>query len=281
MNELSLTDVPETMLWTLRNRAMEAKRPDRILQDPKCIEIFESINYDFEKNFGKADPSHAVRSELFDRALRRFIEDHQNGVIINLGEGLETQRYRIPTSDSITWITVDLPESIATRERFIKPDASHLHIAKSALDQSWFEQVPAKRPIFVTAQGLFMYLPEQAVGELIRAMAQRWPGMWLMFDHVPRWLSRKTLSRKGFGVTPHYRIPAMPWGIAPSKVEAFVTKWAGQTRGYKNAFYASKALHCAPRGIKRRIFSLLLDIPKVSDLAAGICKIQLVTATRE
>lgn len=275
MHEPKLTDVPETMLWTLRNRAIEAQRPDRIIEDPKCIEIYKSMDYDFERNFGKAEPSHAVRSVIFDKALRGFIADNPNGVIVNLGEGLETQRYRIASGRDITWITVDLPESIAIRERFIAPDKQHQHLAMSALDQAWFEQVPEHRPVFVTAQGLFMYLEEAQVGELIAAMAKRWPGMWLMFDHIPRWLSRKTLSRRGFGVTSHYRVPAMPWGIRPSEVQGFVTKWAGPTLDYENPFYDPKGLHYAPRGIRRLIFSLFLATPLLSSLAAGICKIRV------
>ncbi|MEM1069122.1 MAG: class I SAM-dependent methyltransferase, partial [Planctomycetota bacterium] len=34
-NEVELSGVPETMLWTLHNRATEAMRKDRILDDPK------------------------------------------------------------------------------------------------------------------------------------------------------------------------------------------------------------------------------------------------------
>ncbi len=47
----NLTGVPETMLWTLHNRAYEAMHPQAIIDDPKCIEIYQSLDYDYEKSF--------------------------------------------------------------------------------------------------------------------------------------------------------------------------------------------------------------------------------------
>ena len=38
-----LSGVPETMLWTLHNRASEAARPDGCIRDEKCLEIYRSI----------------------------------------------------------------------------------------------------------------------------------------------------------------------------------------------------------------------------------------------
>lgn len=271
--EVDLNHVPETMLWTLHNRAVEAKRKDTVLHDPKCIEIFESIDYDYERSFDKPEPSHAVRSLVFDNALRRFVRDNPQGIIINLGEGLETQRYRVQTDASIRWYSVDLPESIQTRERFIAPDAHHLHIAKSALDRSWFDEIPGDQPVFVTAQGLFMYFCEQEVGELIKDMAKRWPGMWLMFDHIPGWLSRKTTSEQGWNLTSHYRAPPMPWGIAPSKVQDFVTSWAGPTQGYENPLRCE--MHYRPRGLEKLFMSFFMNAPGIRELAPGVCKIRL------
>lgn len=271
--EIDLNHVPETMLWTLHNRAVEAKRKDSILHDPKCIEIFESIDYDYEKKFGKAEPSHAVRSRVFDNAVHRFVRENPQGIIINLGEGLETQRFRITTDSSIHWYSVDLPESIATRERFITPDEHHRHIAKSALDTDWLDEIPSNRPVLVTAQGLFMYFTQREVGELIRSMATRWPGMWLIFDHIPDWLSRKAGSEEGWHLTPHYRVPPMPWGIAPSKVPNFVASWAGSTQGYENPLRTQ--MHYRPRGPAKLFMSVFMNTPGLREFAPGVCKIRL------
>ena len=39
--DLAQEGVPETLLWTLYHRAVEARRPDAVLQDPKAIELVE------------------------------------------------------------------------------------------------------------------------------------------------------------------------------------------------------------------------------------------------
>jgi hypothetical protein len=40
----------------------------------------------------------------------------------------------------------------------------------------------------------------------------------MMFDVVPRWMSRRTMSPGGWQKTKNYRIPRMPWGINADEV---------------------------------------------------------------
>lgn len=131
MKKVQLKDVPETMLWTLHNRANEALRKDTIL-DKKAIEIYNSIEYDYVKSFSIPEPSHAVRSLTFDKEIRGFIKKKPECYIINLGEGLETQRFRFGKNKA-TWVSVDLPEAIELREQFIDADERHLHNLKISI----------------------------------------------------------------------------------------------------------------------------------------------------
>lgn len=57
----NLTGVPETMLWTLHNRASEARRPDSILRDLQAVQIYNKLDYDYLRAFGPPEPSHAIR----------------------------------------------------------------------------------------------------------------------------------------------------------------------------------------------------------------------------
>lgn len=273
-SKVALQNVPETMLWTLHNRAGEARKEKGIIRDDKCLEIYDTIDYDYERSFGRAEPSHAVRSVVFDLFVRSFLEEHANGVIVNLGEGLETQRFRIESDDGVDWFCVDVPESIEVRERFIVPDARHHHVAKSALDHSWFDRIPEGRPLFVTAQGLLMYFEQKDVEELIRGMSKRWPGMWLMFDHIPLWLSRKTLSRKGLMLTPNYRAPRMPWGIRPSQMRGFLSNCAGRIEQFENPI--REWVRHYPPGFRRMIMSSILALPLLRDSAPGVAKLRLM-----
>lgn len=272
MKPVELNNVPETMLWTLHNRASEARRNDGLIRDPKCLEIYEAIQYGYQKSFGKAEASHAIRSFIFDRQLRRFVEAHPDGVIINLGEGLETQRFRINTGPETTWLCVDVPEAVRIREHFISPDEQHLHLAQSAFDHSWFDAVPQNRPVFLTAQGLFMYFQPSAVKQLLQAMAERWPGMWLMFDHIPPWLSRKTTSARGWQVTRNYRTPPMPWGIRSSQVHSFLLECCPE-KVFRYENLSREFIY--PRGLSRAAMKVLMSNSWTADLGPGISKAQL------
>lgn len=221
----NLTGVPETMLWTLHNRAGEAMRADGVLRDTKTLEIYRALDYDYEGGFGRSEPSHANRAAVFDEELRAFLAAHPDGVVINLGEGLETHRYRVGGGAQALWITVDLPESIAIRERFIAPDATHRHVAMSALDRRWFDAVPQGRPVCITAQGLLMYLPPDEVASLLADMAQRFPGARFIFDHIPRWLSERTIA--GYKPGPNFTVPPMPWGLDRSEIAPALKQWTG------------------------------------------------------
>ncbi|HEY8260261.1 MAG TPA: class I SAM-dependent methyltransferase [Methylosinus sp.] len=223
----NLTGVPETMLWTLHNRAGEAMRADGVLRDPKTLEIYRALDYDYEGGFGESEPSHAARAVVFDTEMRAFLAAHPDGVIVNLGEGLETHRYRV-AGETALWITVDLPESIAIRERFIAGDAMHRHIAMSALDRRWFDAVPKDRPVCIAAQGLLMYLPPEDVAALVSDMAKRFPGARFIFDHIPRWLSQRMIA--GYKPGPNFTVPPMPWGLDRSEIAPALTRWTGADR---------------------------------------------------
>ncbi len=217
-----LAGVPETMLWSLYNRASEASRPDAILIDPESLRIRAAIDYDFAGHFGAPLGSLAVRAAAIDRALREWLLRHPDGMVVSLGEGLETQSRRVDNG-RMRWLTVDLEEAIGLREQFLQPTARFRHLAANALAAHWMDAVDASRPVCIVAQGLLMYLAPEAVRMLLCAIAERFPAAEILFDTVPRWFSQAT--RRGVHQTPRYRLPPMPWGINRDEVEATLRAW--------------------------------------------------------
>ena len=226
---LNLTGVPETMLWTLHNRASEARRADTYLRDPDCVHIYDAIDYDDARNFGRPDDSHPMRSQVFDAAVRPWMQAHPGGTVVELAAGLETQFQRCDDGQ-VRWLCVDVPEAIAVLERFLQPTQRCRHLAKRALDLTWMDDVDAARGVFVTAQGLLMYFEEADVKRLLVAIIERFPGVEIMFDVIPPWFSRKTLEGRGFGKTKHYIAPRMPWGVSRGQVEPLLRRWSDRIR---------------------------------------------------
>ncbi|WP_426753723.1 class I SAM-dependent methyltransferase [Myxococcus sp. Y35] len=261
----NLTGIPETMLWTLHNRAGEAKRPDGILKDAEAVRIYDAIDYDFEKSFGRAEASHAVRAVETDQAIRAWLASHPDGFVVSLGEGLETQAQRLDNGQ-LRWLSVDLPEAIAIRERFLTPTERLRHSPVSALDRAWMEQVDASKGVFIVAQGLFMYFEEDEVRRLLVDIAERFPGAELVFDTIPRWFSRQTL--KGLRRTRAYQLPRMPWGINRDEVEATLKRWEPRIARVDLQPYAF------PRGLHRLIYSALNQTPWVKERVPSLVHVR-------
>jgi O-methyltransferase involved in polyketide biosynthesis len=216
--KVALQGVPETLLWNLYHRAAEARRPRRsLLADPRAVELVDRIDYPFEKFGGTAMAQwHALRVRAFDDEVRRFAAEHPGGLVVALGEGLETQFWRVDDG-RLRWLTVDLPETVEVRESLLPADPPRRRtLACSALDPRWMDEVgPADlaRGVLVTAQGLLMYLPEAEAKGLIAACAARFPGGWFLFDALPR--ARVAQSRSGALDSPDgtYRAPRWEWGM--------------------------------------------------------------------
>ena len=223
-----LTGVSETALLTLRVRANEARRPDSIIDDPMAIELADSIDFDWAK-FGFARRQDmAVRALGFDRHTRRYLIDHPQATVVALAEGLQTSIYRLDSSgigDQFRWLTVDLPPMINLRRKLLPPSDRVQLCAQSALDYTWMDRVEDEHGVFITAEGLMMYLqPDEALG-LIAECAKRFPGGQMMFDLPPSGFA--ALSRRGMRTSLRYRIPPMPFSLTVNEVANLVNTVPG------------------------------------------------------
>jgi O-methyltransferase involved in polyketide biosynthesis len=152
---------------------------------------------------------------------------------VNFAEGLETQRFRLQNSrpEGSLWITVDLPPSIWAREQFILPDDTNLHIAASVLDTGeWMHLVPGDKPVFFTAQGLFMYLKEEENRILLQKIAEEFPSSTIWFDSIAKWLSDKAISDGGWMKTKHYKVPPLPFGANKDDAPLLIKSWVPNSK---------------------------------------------------
>ena len=215
----ALTGVSETALLTLMVRATEARRPDSLIDDPMAIKLVDDIDFDFAKFGFTRRQDMALRALAFDKYTRRYLVDHPSATVVALAEGLQTSFYRLDASgvgDQFRWLTVDLSPIIELRERLLPPSDRVTTIAQSALNYSWMDRVDAADGVFITTEGLLMYLqPEEALG-LIAECAKRFPGGQMMFDLPPALFA--SWVRRGFRASLRYRVPPMPFTLSPSDI---------------------------------------------------------------
>jgi O-methyltransferase involved in polyketide biosynthesis len=232
-----LTGVSETALLTLQVRANEARRPDSIIDDPVAIQLADSIDFDFAKFGFSRRQDMAVRALAYDRETRRYLTDHPQATVVALAEGLQTSFYRLDAAgigDQFRWLTVDLPPMIELRRKLLPPSDRIRTVAQSALDFSWMDAVDPEHGVFITAEGLLMYLQPEESMSLIAECAKRFPGGRMMFDLPPAGFA--WLSRRGMRTTLRYRVPPMPFTLSVSEQADLVNQVPGVRAVHDVAF---------------------------------------------
>lgn len=214
-----LTGVSETALLTLNGRAVQARHPHAIIDDPMAVQLADAIAFDFDKFGRRKGQEMALRSLAFDKAARQYLSKHPSATVVALAEGLQTSFWRLDASlpgARFHWLTVDFPPIIELREQLLPTSDRIVTRAQSALDYSWMDTVDAADGVFITAEGLLMYLqPEEALG-LITECAKRFPGGQMIFDLPP--VLVKKLAPNGMRSSRHYRVPPMPFSLSPAEL---------------------------------------------------------------
>lgn len=222
-----LTGVSETALATLYGRAYQAAHPDPIIDDPMAIKLVDSIEFDFEK-FGRKGQEMALRSLAVDQCAIAYLTTHPKATVVALAEGFQTSFWRLDHAlpdAQFTWVSVDLPPVVELRRRLLPHSPRITHLAQSALDYTWIDEVDASNGVFITAEGLLMYLqPDEALG-LIAQCAKRFPGGQMFFDLPPTVV--KKVAPKGLRSSRRYRVPPMPFSLSVRQLAKLARTMSG------------------------------------------------------
>ena len=189
----------ETLFIPLFVKAGEFGNKAPIIKDQKAFEIAGKIRVD-PKRFdggGIAGVGILTRSQLIDKAVTEFIKSSSDGVIINLGAGLDTRSSRFDNG-RIRWYEVDLPDVIKLRRMFFRENERIRFIPESVTDLRWAEKigVTATDRVLILAEGLFMYLREEQVKSVFKYICDCFPGADLYFDVIHSYFIGKAISSR-------------------------------------------------------------------------------------
>ena len=170
--KIRLSGVPETMLQTVYARARESMGRGAIC-DKKAEEIIGRLDYDFSL----AEKDTAMRSGVIartivlDRLVGAWLAEHPGAVVVNIACGLDTRCYRM--RGYAHWYNLDLPETIAVRQKLLPEHGEISQIAMSAMED-WGDLIAEQgAPALVIIEGLTMYLNEADVKKIFAVIAAR------------------------------------------------------------------------------------------------------------
>ncbi len=186
----NLNAVSQTLLIPLYFRAMESQRPDALVRDPKAVELVGQLDCDFSEvqKMKNEQVNFLLRMREFDRLARAFLSEHPDGVIVDLGCGLDTRFERLGCDQTgngqVNWYGLDLPEVIALRKELLAETPRSHFIGCSVLDFSWMDALSgqAGKPVLFLAEAMLVYLEEADVKRLVQALTECFPGAELVCE---------------------------------------------------------------------------------------------------
>lgn len=187
-----LAPVEQASLLALRLRALDARSTTPILDDRVAGQTAEAAGLDLPRP--KVPRSvvlvHAVRAKTLDGAVRQFIAQHPDAVVVDLGCGLDARRQRCAPGPGVDWYCVDLPAVIRLREEFL-PDDAH-RVPADVTSPDWLQNLPKDRPAIAVTDGLMSFLTGDAFVGLAQAITNHFAGGEFTFNAYSRLAMRNS-----------------------------------------------------------------------------------------
>jgi len=201
-------DVASTSFITLYCHALETLSGNPVLSDPKSVEIMTELNKMLSRSDNALDRTlvagtldrmlvvHiAIRAKKYDDYARDFLKRSPDGVIVNIGCGLDSRFLRVDNG-KVIFYDLDLPEIIRIKKDFFEETERYHLIASSVLDFEWMAVVRQHNgPFLFMAEGVFMYLEGGDVRSLVLKLQETFPGSELVCEVVNAFWLRPLLKK--------------------------------------------------------------------------------------
>jgi O-methyltransferase involved in polyketide biosynthesis len=184
---IQLGQVQESLLVPLYARALDSLSKRPILNDPKAVEMVQSIDWDFRRfNQRRRVIGCTLRTAGFDEWVKDFLSRHPQGTVVEIGAGLNTRFERLDNG-TVHWFDLDLPDTVELRRKFFTDSARRVTLAASILDPGWMAAVrQSPGPYCFVAEAVFIYLTEPEVKAALAQIAANFPRVSIALDTASR-----------------------------------------------------------------------------------------------
>jgi len=184
-----IRNISDTARWVATYRARETERADALFRDPYARRLAGDLGEDIARAHTFTE-QHSwpmiMRTYLFDELLTEEIAAGAD-LVVNLAAGLDARPYRMPLTQDLRWIEVDLPEIIGYKEHVLAGEPPRCRLLRVTLD---LLDEPARRDALnqmchdaahaiVLTEGLLIYLEADAVTALGKDLAAAGFARWV------------------------------------------------------------------------------------------------------
>jgi O-methyltransferase involved in polyketide biosynthesis len=249
-----LKDIPETLLFPLKARYLETKKKGGIINDPKSVEILDALDYDAYKT-KQINISHigaCLRTIILDEQVKRFLQEHPDGVVVNIGCGLDT---RFPRVDNgrVCWFDLDLPAVIELRQYFFQETDRFKFISTSVLDASWVSLIPKGKSTLFIAEGLSFYFSEDENRQMLGIIRDHFSEAECLMEILHPWFIKMSANRNYQDPVSTKAATLLKWGVKSGRE---LETWFDGLEFIEEWFVVKRALYRFPLSI-RIMFTLI------------------------
>jgi methyltransferase (TIGR00027 family) len=172
----------DSAFWIAAVRARETERGDRLFADPHARDLAgergAAVMAASERAAGRENAFIPVRVRWFDDLIVSAAPQARQVVL--LGAGLDSRAFRLDLPAVLDWYEIDSHEVLEAKNNVLADCVPRCrrHTVVGDVGGDWSSALlgagfnPGARTLWV-AEGLFFYLTEQAIAELLREAAQR------------------------------------------------------------------------------------------------------------
>ncbi len=225
MSEPLIRSISDTARWVAYHRATESDRADAIFRDPYARRLAGERGELIARKLRENAWAIAIRTYLFDKAIRELLAREPIEMVVNLAAGLDSRPYRLELPASLRWIEVDLPEIVDPKRDILSSEKAHCqlevvtqHLGDEPSRRALFSELNQRAGhIVAMSEGLLTYLDEDKVTSLAADLhAQLHFQYWLIEVVSPKVL--EFINRKW---ELHFRAANAPMAFAPADWRKF------------------------------------------------------------
>ena len=188
-----IENISDTARWVAVYRAMETDRPDAIFRDRFAARLAGERGHaivDTMKRGRSMAWAMIVRTAVFDEIILDRVRNGQVDLVLNLAAGLDARAWRLPVPPTLRWVDVDLPDILNYKTELLRDEkpvcqyeAIGVDLTDAAKRQALFSQIGSQSSrVLVVTEGLLIYLTDELVGDLARALHASSRFQWWLID---------------------------------------------------------------------------------------------------